>query len=88
MVVSVSKVLIGSLCNHNGVSNRQYMYSPMAMGQETSQHDYSSQDRRGIRILSIKDVNQKNGFTLFQTSLLLFHLVQFVNCTGHTVVNT
>lgn len=23
MVVSVSKVLIGSLCNHNGVSNRQ-----------------------------------------------------------------
>lgn len=82
MVVSVSKVSIGSLCNHNGVSNRQNLYSLSAVGLETSQQDYSSQDRRGIRILSIKDVNQKNEFTLFQTSLLLFHLVQFVNCTG------
>lgn len=84
MVVSVSKV---SICNHSGVSNRQYLYSPMAVGRETSQHDYLFQDRRGIRVLSIKDVNQKNEFTLFQTSLLLFHLVQFVSCTGHTVVN-
>ena len=76
MVVSVSKVSIGSLCNHTGVSNRQYLYSPTAVGRETSQHDCPSQDRRGIRILSIKDVNKKkNEFTLFQTSLLLFHLV-------------
>ena len=82
-MVSVSKVSIGSLCNHNDVNNRQYLYSLTAVGRETSQQDYSSQDRRGIRILSIKDVNQKNEFTLFQTSLLLFHLVQFVNCTGH-----
>lgn len=81
-MVSVSKVSIGSLCNHNGVNNRQYLYSLTAVGRETSQQDYSSQDRRGIRILSIKDVNQRNEFTLFQTSLLLFHLVQFVNCTG------
>lgn len=81
-MVSVSKVSIGSLCNHNDVNNRQYLYSLTAVGRETSQQDYSSQDRRGIRILSIKDVNQKNEFTLFQTSLLLFHLVQFVNCTG------
>lgn len=81
-MVSVSKVSIGSLCNHNGVNNRQYLYSLTAVGRETSQQEYSSQDRRGIRILSIKDVNQKNEFTLFQTSLLLFHLVQFVNCTG------
>ena len=81
-MVSVSKVSIGSLCNHNDVNNRQYLYSLTAVGRETSQQDYSSQNRRGIRILSIKDVNQKNEFTLFQTSLLLFHLVQFVNCTG------
>lgn len=86
MVVSVSKVSIGSLCNHNGVSNRQYLYSLMAVGQETSQHNYSLRDHRGIRKLCIKDVNQKKEFTLFQTSLL-FHLVQFVNCTGCTVVN-
>lgn len=47
-MVSVSKVSIGSLCNHNGVNNRQYLYSLTAVGQETSQHDYSSQDRQGI----------------------------------------